>query len=155
MKMGKHVSSKVCRKKQCTYKYKKRKGFNGKKTVVNIDVDDGDINVQSEQSGLLSLSTPTTPTVPPANVNTETPLKRTSANSSSNKVQEIITNTPKASDPISGYRLIDTTILSHVFGELSCPFCQHESLTLHDQLSKKSGTNETNFRPRLYISRFL
>ena len=116
--MGKPVSSKVCRVKQSTNKYRKRRGFN-----VN--------NVNNEN---LSSTRPAS-----VNVNIESAIDGTPANSSSNKVKEILVNTPKDADRISGYRLVDTTILSGVLGELLCPLCQHDTLTLNDRLSKKQG----------------
>ena len=133
--MGKPASSKVCRVKQSTNKYKKRRGFTGtkKKLVVNSGDVNSFVNIENKEN--LSFTPPPQDCV--NNVNNVTPVKETPTSSSANKVEYISALTPKDADKISGYRLVDTTILSCVIGELLCPICQQDKLTLKDCLSKK------------------
>ena len=55
---------------------------------------------------------------------------------SSQNVKHFEASTPKEKHPITGYRIIDTTILSQVI-MLLCPECQCSTLSLGDSLSKK------------------
>ena len=60
-------------------------------------------------------------------------------------MQQFEVSTPKEKDTISGYRIIDTTILSDVIGMLSCPQCERSTLSLGDRLSKKQGLSSLLF----------
>jgi len=54
---------------------------------------------------------------------------------SQNKIQDIMTDTPKQSDlTITGYRVMDVEILSSIISELYCPICKEEKLQLHEKL---------------------
>ena len=58
-----------------------------------------------------------------------TPVK--SMNVSPNKIQKLVTETPKQSDPkITGYRLIDVEIMAQVIETLLCPKCKHNESPL-------------------------
>ena len=48
-------------------------------------------------------------------------------------------NTPKSSEPITGYRIIDTYILNSVFAKLLCPVCKQMKLFLKDNVNKNKG----------------
>ena len=58
---------------------------------------------------------------------------------SSDKIETIDAETPKSSDEITGYRIIDTEILFKVFQLVLCPDCYKPSLKFRDRLSKKMG----------------
>ena len=55
------------------------------------------------------------------------------------KVQLFPTDTPKQTDPITGYRVIDTELLAVAFAQLSCPACSNNTITLREKNSKKYG----------------
>ena len=111
--MGKPVSSKVCRVKQSTNKYKKRRGFNGTKKKVVVNSGDVNSSVNIENNENLSFAPPPPDCVSNVN-NVTTPVKETPTNSSAKKVEYIHALTPMDADKISGYRLVDITILSCV-----------------------------------------
>lgn len=65
---------------------------------------------------------------------------------SENKVQDILTNTPKQTDKnITGYRILDVEIISELFNELYCPACKLEHLKLHEKLIEKKGLSSLLF----------
>ena len=114
---------KISRVKQRTSTSRKRRGFNGDKKIddVNIDVNTNTPdNVNNDPS---NTPAPTTPT-------------KTVSHS---KVHDIVSATPKSTDLINGYRLIDVSILDSVIGDLKCPDCLEQSLTLKERFEKKKG----------------
>ena len=68
------------------------------------------------------------------NVLENTDMDISACSASSQKVQEIEgASTPKEKDKISGYRMIDASILNNIFKLVLCPRCSSESsLSLSD-----------------------
>ena len=124
------------RVKQSTRRYRKRRPFNKKKreeavdNVNNVDIEF--VNTNNEANNQQSPSTVN-------NVDIQ-PLATPTRTASSKKVEPIISQTPKETDPVSGYRFVDMEILSSVFAEVSsCPVCLKPGLSLCDRVSKKKG----------------
>ena len=78
-------------------------------------------------------------------VNSQSGINLSATSVSSQKVQQFEVSTPKEKDTISGYRIIDTTILSGVIDMLSCPQCERSNLSLGDRLSMKQGLSSLLF----------
>lgn len=55
------------------------------------------------------------------------------------KVQPIHSVTPKKFKGITGYRFMDTEILSSIVSMLACPVCYFDSLALHKNIFKRNG----------------
>ena len=68
---------------------------------------------------------------PPA-VNTSTESRRLPV---LDKIQTILSETPKQHHNISGYRIMDMELLSNVFSIVLCPECEHSSLSLINRVS--------------------
>ena len=150
--MGKpEVGTKQDRVKKSTRKYRKRNGFCGPKRkdddgetsfVNNVNNDTAIVN-----TGIVNVNNnDTVYTAPPdvQNLNiTEdvpaTPPPLFSPSVSFSNVQPVEYQTPKEKDNISGYRIIDTEILSVIFSLLLCPQCEQRSLMLGDHICRKQG----------------
>ena len=137
---------KACRVKKRTKVHKKRRGFNGNKSTVYNDVnnvEDVPVNNVNTES-ITSVNTESnnkSVNIESNNesVNSESIINLSATSVSSQKVQNFEATTPKERDRIAGYRIIDTTILSHVISMLLCPECESSSLSLGDKVSKKQG----------------
>ena len=127
---------KACRVKKSTRCFRKRKGFALKKSDnVNIDVNNVD-NVNTTTNSVIT----TPPSTPPPTVTTpSTPSKEAPYTVSHKKVHEIVSATPKSSDSISGYRIIDVSILKSIFELMKCPECTSSCLTLGEIFERKKG----------------
>jgi len=134
--MGKPKSQgiKSDRVKQSTIKYKKRRGFGGSKTgiVNNVNNDAAGSSTTTSTELVNIVNNASTPSA----VNTSTESKRLPV---LDKIQTIISETPKQHHKISGYRIMDMELLSTVFSIILCPECEHSSLTLIDRVSHKKG----------------
>lgn len=109
------------RVKQRTRKSKKRK-FKGNQFTRSATTE------QNESSNK-------TPTVE-EKINNPTP----SSSRSESKVQEIHVTPRKSKKPLSGYRIIDVSILASFVFELCCPFCFEEgTLSLNENYQQKKG----------------
>lgn len=125
---------KACRVKQRTKVGKKRRGFNGwKRNVNNVNNVENNVNNPPDDVYNGVNNEPTNNSVS----NDEIEISSTSV--SSLKVQQLEASTPKKGDTISGYRLIDTSILFDVMSMLRCPDCECLALSLGETLSKKQG----------------
>ena len=58
---------------------------------------------------------------------------------SSRKIETILCSTPSSSEPITGYRFIDTEILNNVIANLLCSECMTSSLSLSESTTNKKG----------------
>ena len=148
-KMGK-----VGRVKKRTTVYKKKIGFQGNKSKVTEDVSTVDnvpintVNIESDTSvNNVNIESNTAVNIESNNesVNSQSGINLSATSVSSQKVQQFEVSTPKEKYTISGYRIIDTTILSGVIGMLSCPQCERSTLSLGDRLSKKQGLSSLLF----------
>ena len=123
------------RVKQSTKRFKKRKGF-CKKIVSNSQ--DNDV----PESSVNTVNTPPVNIVntPPRPV----PVLRTPFVSpdgyvvaqtiSQKKIQRIVSETPKSTDSVSGYRFMDLEILNSVINTLVCPECNEKKLKLKENV---------------------
>lgn len=129
------------RVKQSTKRFKKRKGFCRK-----IVSDSQDSN--APESSVNTVNTPPVNIVntpPPRPV----PVLRTPIVSpddddvaktiSQKKVHDIVSETPKSTDPVSGYRFMDLEILNSVINTLICPECNEKKLKLKENVGRKKG----------------
>lgn len=120
---------KADRVKKSTKTFKKRKGFATKESKsVNIDVNNVNVNTETNSGEKTPPSTPSKEEEP---VITDTV--------SHSKIQEIVSATPKSSDSINGYRIIDVSILKSIFELMRCPECTASYLTLQEIFEKKKG----------------
>ena len=134
---------KSCRVKVSTRKYRKRKVFNGDKSkVVNNDAVNiapvNTINVESNSS--VNIEVPFV-----NNVNNESNLNNSAQSAASLKVLNIDAVTPSKVKTITGYRIIDMTILSGIFNEFQCPVCEHTTLSLIEDAKQKKGLSACLF----------
>ena len=149
---------KSCRVKVSTRKYRKRKVFNGDKSkVVNNDAVNiapvNAINVESNSS--VNIEVPFV-----NNVNNESNLNNSAQSAASLKVLNIDAVTPSKVKTITGYRIIDMTILSGIFNEFQCPICEHTTLSLIEDAKQKKGLSaclfikcdKCNYRKEFYTS---
>lgn len=132
---------KVCRVKQRTTRPRKRKGFIGHKVPDLVDIS-GENTATNENVNIVNTESNFC-------VNNESPC--TSVNSlnshdlstlssaSSQKVQTFEAVTPTQSSKITGYRIVDTEILSDVIEMLLCPTCEEFTLSLCDNVLQKQG----------------
>jgi hypothetical protein len=121
------------RVKQATFRYKK-KLFPRAKTIATGTVS----NVSSTAGSPTNNETVNivnTPSTPSAVTNPQA-LERLPA---LDKIQPIVSETPKEKDKVSGYRMMDMHVLANVFSAVLCPDCQNPSLSLTDRLSCKKG----------------
>ena len=139
------------RRKVYNFECKKKEEFVNKtvNSPVNNEEDDNllnDVNNESKQQthpATAIVNNESTPTSVNIDVNNDisTPQKNVdiSASSSSKKVINIESATPKSTDEISGNRIIDVGILSLVIQSLGCQQCEQKSLRLKENFSKKQG----------------
>ena len=133
-----------------TRRYKKRRVYRNQYSSIISPTSTASI------SSTTSTTTTTTPITPDSQIITA--IKPTSSNiinnqpsctpqqsellnetASSSKVQLFPTDTPKQTQPITGYRIIDIELLSFVFSLLHCPKCSGNTVELHGKFSKKKG----------------
>ena len=117
---------KISRVKQRTYYLKKRRGvFRKEEHIISeINVNNSLVNnVKNNDTSVADASS----------------INVMDLSSSSQKVKIIEASTQKEKEKISGYRLIDASILSHVFKLVLCPRCSMSTLSLGDKVSKKQG----------------
>ena len=133
--MGKPVvpGTKKDKVKKNTRKYKKRKGFCGSRDVVNNVNSDNDVNIDFVNSDTVNNINDDAKNAAPSGMPPTTPRQvnitdiepTTPPHSISlTNVQQIDYQTPKDNDNISGYRIMDTKILSLMFSMLLCPQCE-------------------------------
>jgi len=58
---------------------------------------------------------------------------------SQKKVDHIVSETPKSTDSISGYRFMDLEIMNNVINDLVCPECNEKELHLKENVGRKKG----------------
>ena len=61
------------------------------------------------------------------------------------KIENIESETPHEKHNISGYRLIDTEVLSYIFSMLLCPKCEQFTILLGEHVSRKKGLSSLLF----------
>lgn len=129
---------KVCRKKQRTKTTKKRKGYCGKRSSdpsQNIAPSSPVNFVNSESNSYVNITES-----PCTSVNSSNPFNLSNlSTASSQKVQHFEAVTPTRKGKITGYRIIDTEILSNVIETLLCPTCETCTLILTENFSEKCG----------------
>ena len=151
-----------CTKANAKKKYSKKRRYHGKnkkkmhlpdvEESLVVDVCNVDFVVQEESNVVY---VPSAPPVPPADPLPPVPTV------SETKIIDIdvdkAAETPSSSS-ISGYRLMDMSILAHVFACLSCPGCgDTKTLILRDILEKKRGLArylELECTSCLYVTQF-
>jgi len=122
-----------CTKARSKKNYSKKRKFHGKRTVTTKPVVATDDQTVEENIDQLTKepSQPTVADIPPV------------ITASSSKIIDIDTPptvSSSTSSSISGYRLIDVSILANVFNSLSCPECRGvKCLMLNDINKKKRG----------------
>ena len=133
---NKTETGKICRVKFSTKTHKKRKRFCAKKRLIDSCVNSVNIvdNVESSVDMVVENTVNIVHNTPPQGTNSSA-----SKTVSENKVEPIISATPKSTDPITGYRLINVEILNSVFNAMKCPECDNVTLSLSEKLSKKKG----------------
>ena len=116
---NKTETGKICRVKFSTKTHKKRKGFcRAKKRLIDSCVNIVD-NVESSADMVVENTVNIVHNIPPPQGTSSSASKTVSEN----KVEPIISATPKSTDPITGYRLINVEILNSVFNAMKCPEC--------------------------------
>ena len=135
---------KTDRVKFTTRRSKKRKRFGGYlKNCINVNIveDVDNVNIQETVNTNVNIDQPTSstpPRTPPKN-NTDTDLTDNIETVSMKKVKTIQANTPKSTDKITGYRIIDVSILDSMFSELKCPECATITLSLTENVAERRG----------------
>ena len=79
---------------------------------------------------------PATSTTPPPIITTPVKVQETL---SQRKVHDILSATPKSTDSITGYRILNVDILNTVFQSMRCPECMELKLSLKENIPKKQG----------------
>lgn len=126
---------KSCRVKQSTKTYRKRKKvFCTKKIIDNVNSNE---NIDTENTNVNNpVNIVNTPLATPPRPIIHTPRNETV---SQKKVKDIASTTPKTTEPVTGYRLVNLEILNTVIATLRCPDCCEQNLELKDNTARKKG----------------
>ena len=132
---------KVCRIKQSTKSYKKRRGFTTKKVedVLNTFNAEDVVNSSVNNESTLENNTVNSNASSPENASSSSFNLSNISTASSRKVKPIGYSTPSSSQSITGYRIIDVEILNIDFSVFSCPSCGQQNLKLFENHTKKKG----------------
>ena len=130
---------KVCRIKQSTKSYKKRRGFTKKKVedVLNTFNAEDIVNSSVNNESTLENNTVNSNASSPENASSSSFNLSNISTASSRKVKPIGYSTPSSSQSITGYRIIDVEILNIVFSVFSYPSCGQQNLKLFENHTKK------------------
>ena len=130
------MPGKSCRVKQSTKTYRKRKKiFCTKKLVDDVNSNGNNGTEKTSVNNPVNIVN-TPPAATPPQPNIHTPRNETV---SQKKVKNIVSNTPKSTEPVTGYRLVNLEILNTVFATLRYPDCHEQKLELKDNIARKKG----------------
>jgi len=143
-------------KERTTRKYRKKRKFYGNKHTLQEENNDVGIDANSEKVSNQPFSSSTSNATVQTSVQVgqeqgdieEIPStshitqdERTlNISASESKLSNVtFDNTENTEEGISGYRLIDISVLNEVFGEVACPECFEKKLSLEEDTSYKKG----------------
>ena len=125
------------RVKQSTIRHKRRKGFCTKKVTNNQDNDGPEDSINNVNN--VPVNIVNTPPLSPVPIIEHTTPPVAVQTVSHKKVKTIVSETPKSTDPVSGYRFMDLQILNSVISDLTCPECKSKKLKLQENVGRKKG----------------
>lgn len=133
-----------CGKQRSKQKYAKKRRFHGKKKGSEVE-DLSPLEHQEQQEETVVIQSESAgkdgpPELPPQSGSAEKDVPSQPPTISEVKVIDIEHQQQTNSDALSGYRLIDVSILADVFYQLSCPECfATNSIKLEDVNERKKG----------------
>ena len=138
---------KTCRLKAKTKVYRKRRSFFGRRpqdlnnivNTVNNELNTVNNSVNNSVNTELEATIIELEEAESSSGNIDSVNKQSCSSATSSKIETFEASTPKEKNGISGYRIVDTEILSNVFSVLLCPICTSNELFLGERATKKQG----------------